>query len=225
MFARLRVPVQRQTPEVANTAASPRPRPPSLMHSPHRLDRIEVSMPIQRYDMTYGARFQDSGTDMHVLIHGKNDPDLGKGTVPKVTPNWWPTGNNPVATYFSSYMVQGHLLNQDLGGPGTTMDNLTPITRSTNTTHFTNIEKQVKQHVLNDDVVEYRVRPNYAVHPNINDLGNNPPQGVAPYLAFMAGEVGADYTVYHPQQFHVTGGLPGEKFIKNEGPQNKGTYI
>jgi DNA/RNA non-specific endonuclease len=209
----------------AHAAQRVQTQSPGVTPLPHRLAEIGGDAPVQRYDMTYGALSNDCGTDMHVRIDGKNDPDLGKGGKPSVTPNWWPTGAGAVATYFSQYMVQGHLLNDNLGGPGNTMKNLTPITRSTNTTHLHAVEKAVKDEVAKDNIVEYRVRPNYGTHPPFADLGNNPPPGVAPYLNYMAGEVGADYTVYDPKKLTVTGGLPGEKFIKNEGPQNKGSYI
>ncbi|MBV8645742.1 MAG: DNA/RNA non-specific endonuclease [Candidatus Eremiobacteraeota bacterium] len=224
MFAQIRVPMQRRTWDATASRPAERGVVVSAAPMPHRLAQIGEGT-IQRYDIKYGNRSNDCGTDMHVRIDGKNDKDLNKGSKPTTVPNWWPTGNGAVATYFSNYMVQGHLLNNELGGPGNTMDNLTPITRSTNTTHFTKIEKDVKAAVENDDIVEYRVRPNYNIHPNFNDLGNNPPVGVQPYLQYMAGEVGADYTVYHKTNYNVIGGLIGEKFIKNEGPQNKGTYI
>lgn len=184
---------------------------------------------IQGYDMTYGPLNNGSGTDMHVLIYGKNDPDLGDGGPPSVVPPWWPTPTNEpsaaVRNYFSKFVVQGHLLNNQLGGPGDDMQNLTPITRSTNTTHFTNVEREVKREVLTNNMwVEYRVRAFYNTHPNAVDFGDGVPPGVGKYLNYMAGEIGADYDVYDPVTKNRVRGMPGEKLIKNEGRKMKGTF-
>lgn len=184
---------------------------------------------IQGYDMTYGPLVNDCGSDMHVLIYGKNDPDISKGGVPSVVPNWWPTAFNepdgPTRTYFSNYVVQGHLLNNNIGGPGNTMSNLTPITKSTNTTHLTNIEKAVKTEVLDNNMwVEYRVRADYSSHPAAVDFGMGVPAGVSKYLNKMAGTIGADYDVYDPVTKNKVRGMVGEKLIKNEGAHLKGTF-
>ena len=60
-----------------------------------------------------------------------------------------------------SYYVLGHLLNQKLGGPGNTFDNLTPITRSANGTHESLVEHNIKNAVDNGNRVEYTVTPTY----------------------------------------------------------------
>ncbi|KZL51214.1 hypothetical protein A2T98_03365 [Nodularia spumigena CENA596] len=187
-------------------------------------DSKTVEHVIQRYDMTYGALNNDCGTDMHVLIKGNNDPDLSKGSKPSILPSWWPAIGTTERNYFQQYVVQGHLLNQDLGGPGDRMENLTPITKSTNTTHFKHIEDKVKKEVNKGNWVEYRVQADYTTHPLLSDLGVGVPANVAPYLAYFAGEIGADYTVYDPKTFQETGGLRGVKLIKNEGKHLKGTF-
>ena len=180
---------------------------------------------VQGYDLSYGALRNGCGTDMHVYIDGANDKDLNKGSPPSVVPNWWPT-SGAAAPYLSQYAVQGHLLNQDLGGPGNTMENLAPITRSTNTTHFTNIEKAVKTAVAQDMGVEYRVRAYYdGVGPPLSDFGSGAPPDLQQYLQHFPHEIGADYDIYDRQNVKKTGGLPGEKFIKNEGAHLKGTYL
>ena len=186
-------------------------------------DSKTVEDVIQRYDMTYGGLTHDCGTDMHVLIRGNTDPDLSKGSKPSVLPSWWPGSGSTERDYFQQYVVQGHLLNQDLGGPGNMMENLTPITRSTNTTHFKQIEDEVKNEVSKGNWVEYRVEADYTTHPSIFDLGDGVPPSVAPYLAYFAGQIGADYTVYDPSGKKI-GGLPGVKLIKNEGKHLKGTF-
>jgi phage-related protein len=43
------------------------------------------------------------------------------------------------------YYIKGHLLNDNLGGPGSTWDNLTPLTQAANSDHKNNFENTVKQ--------------------------------------------------------------------------------
>ena len=105
---------------------------------------------------------------MHVRIDGKNDPDMKNGSEKTINPSWWP--KNPpedpaVVEYMKSYIRQGHLLNAKIGGPGNERKNLTPITASTNSTHFTNIEKKVVELVGKDYAVEYRVIQDYNQRP------------------------------------------------------------
>ena len=45
------------------------------------------------------------------------------------------------------YYIKGHLLNDNLGGPGSTWDNLTPLTQAANSDHKNNFEKLVKRAV------------------------------------------------------------------------------
>ena len=60
----------------------------------------------------------------------------------------------------ASYYIKGHLLNQQLGGPGS-WSNLTPLSRSGNAQHETQAESLVKRTVDLPAIVEYAVRPNY----------------------------------------------------------------
>lgn len=54
-------------------------------------------------------------------------------------------------------MVQGHLLNENLGGPGNTLTNLTPLTKTGNSNHLHYAEANVKKEIKNGNVVEYEV--------------------------------------------------------------------
>lgn len=184
---------------------------------------------IQGYNIKYGALQNDCGTDMRVWINGKSDSDLGKGSKPSVTPSWWPKPGTQLATYFSTYIVQGHLLNDNLGGPGNTMANLTPITKSTNSTHFKKVEADVKDEVLkHDHVVEYHVYADYTSNPLAKDLDPAPPAGTQAYLNNMAGTIGADYTSWEwdagANKWKKVGGLAGDLLIKNEGKSLKGAF-
>lgn len=56
------------------------------------------------------------------------------------------------------YYILGHLLNAKLHGPGTTLDNLTPITGSANGLHETNIENDIKTGIDTDRIFKYEVK-------------------------------------------------------------------
>lgn len=83
-----------------------------------------------------------------------------KGSRPKDKPEIWTTANRRKGIY-----VQGHLLNQRLGGPGQAF-NLAPITRSANAQHSTSAETDIKKTVFDDhEVVRYRVKVKRGKHP------------------------------------------------------------
>lgn len=145
------------------------------------------------------------GTRMRAELHpGK----LATGGKPSVRPKWWPhkaavkagTAHKATAAFFRKYMVQGHLLNEHVGGPGNTMDNLTPLSKSANSAHHAKVEKYVKDEALNlGHVVEYDVTAKYKKHPTGKGLGAK--DGVAKdidttYGPLMAGTLRAEYTVY-----------------------------
>ncbi|MBW4888497.1 DNA/RNA non-specific endonuclease [Mucilaginibacter sp. HMF5004] len=66
----------------------------------------------------------------------------------------------------SSYYVRGHLLNDNIHGPGDTWSNLTPLTQRTNNHstegHLKKVEETVKDHTNSKkDIVCYQVIPQY----------------------------------------------------------------
>ncbi|GGE72669.1 DNA/RNA non-specific endonuclease [Massilia psychrophila] len=192
------------------------------------MDLVGPSLPAghvtQAYRITYGPLHNGSGTDMHVYIDGKNDADLGKGSAPSVTPHWWPAAGTSNRSYLSQYAVQGHLLNNLLGGPGNDMKNMTPITKSTNSTHFKKVEDDVKKEVAADNGVEYRVRANYSSNPPLSDFGTTAPASLNAILPMFAGEIAVDYDVYDRSSLKLLRGLSGELLIKNEGKHKQGTF-
>ncbi|MFI0895167.1 DUF4157 domain-containing protein [Streptomyces sp. NPDC020983] len=149
--------------------------------------------------VTYGALNGNGvGTSMHAELW---PGQLGKGSRPSVQPSWWPTGSGATADWFAKYMVQGHLLNEQVGGPGNTMSNLTPLCKSANSAHHAKVEKSVKAEVLtNGNVVEYAVTADYGTHPAGSDFAPLPSAVEsdidANYAAKLAGKVEAEYTVY-----------------------------
>ncbi|WP_332112837.1 DUF4157 domain-containing protein [Streptomyces sp. ActVer] len=106
----------------------------------------------------YGGLYQGAGTFMRAELH---PGQISKGSSPKVKPSWWPTGSGATAKWFSKNMVQGHLLNEIVGGPGNTMSNLTPLTKSGNSRHHSMAEYNVKKEIRNGNIVEYEVQAHY----------------------------------------------------------------
>jgi DNA/RNA non-specific endonuclease len=107
--------------------------------------------------ISYGSLTSEGGaTSMDAKILSKNHPE---GSGPSDNPAIWQKANRR-----NGIFVQGHLLNDNIGGPGR-MYNLTPITRSANGTHHSHVEKDVKDAVLKDkEVVRYKVIVNYDKH-------------------------------------------------------------
>ncbi|GLZ80797.1 hypothetical protein Afil01_56040 [Actinorhabdospora filicis] len=142
----------------------------------------------------YGGLYNGSGTIMHAELHpGK----LPEGSVPSVVPPWWPDEGTAARKWTAAKLVQGHLLNHNIGGPGNTMKNMTPITRSTNSTHLHKVETFVKKALLQDKkVVEYEVSADYSGHPTSEQLGS-PTSAIYKAVApGMAKKIVADYTLY-----------------------------
>ncbi|MFJ6700660.1 DUF4157 domain-containing protein [Streptomyces sp. NPDC091272] len=108
-----------------------------------------------RHYVQYGSTNNGVGTAMSAELHPKS---LGKGSSPKVKPSWWPSSSSgATGAWFARNMVQGHLLNENLGGPGNTLTNLTPLTKTGNSNHLHYAEANVKKEIKNGNVVEYQV--------------------------------------------------------------------
>jgi hypothetical protein len=69
----------------------------------------------------------------------------------------------------ASYYIRGHLLNEQLHGPGQ-WTNMTPLSRSGNSQHESQVESQVKTAVDTGAIVEYSVTPQYSGQPNKSAL-------------------------------------------------------
>ncbi|MFD4666567.1 eCIS core domain-containing protein [Streptomyces halstedii] len=159
-------------------------------------------LPVQRaftgasYVNYGGVNGNGVGTTMHAELW---PGQLGKGSAPQEQPSWWPKGG-ATGTWFQNFMVQGHLLNHNVGGPGV-MKNMTPITASANSEHHAKVEKKFKDEVLNKGhVVEYFVEADYSTHPAAKDFktgdANVDADIDANYAAKLAGKIHAEYTIY-----------------------------
>lgn len=128
----------------------------------------------------YGPIRKGFGTFARVVYlqspHPKgSDPSLGN------TPEYNAINMRRVGN--GSFYIKGHLLNENLGGPGTTWSNLTPLTQKANSDHKTQFENPVKMAVNGQTsgysqktlgyMKEFKVRAVYGRGPNqklINDL-------------------------------------------------------
>ncbi|MFF7993349.1 DUF4157 domain-containing protein [Kitasatospora xanthocidica] len=176
---------------------------------PDAVQRVTVQSPLPEQEpavqraftgapyVTYGGV---NGNGVGTTMHAELWPgQLGTGSVPKEQPSWWPK-TGATGTWFKNYMVQGHLLNHNVGGPGV-MKNMTPITGSANSAHHSKVEKDVKDEVLNKgNVVEYYVEADYSTHPAAKDFDtgdtNVDTDIDTNYAAKLAGKLHAEYTVY-----------------------------
>lgn len=153
---------------------------------------------IQRKINYGGTNGDDVGTWMQAEIDPNN---IQMGSKPSVRPSWWPGCTGPGVAWITKYMVQGHLLNEHLGGPGNTMDNLTPITKSCNSQHHAKVEKAVKN-LAKNRLLRYHVTADYSKHPDGEDLtgiagptplNNDLDANFAPMLAY---KLWAEYTAF-----------------------------
>jgi hypothetical protein len=123
------------------------------------------------------ASTEDAGTGMEAWLF-PNDTHRVNGSPPSVRPSWWQAMHNDPGTdsgWVSRNVVQGHLLNEKLGGPGNDMRNLTPFAKDTNSKHHSNVEKMAKAADARGDIVYYKVLVDYSKAPNLANFGNNIP--------------------------------------------------
>ena len=88
-------------------------------------------------------------------------PSHPPGTEPADEPRIWKSLGSLVG---KKYYVQGHLLNENLGGPGRRF-NLTPINKKANADHLSMIERTVKKAVnIDKKIMSYNVDVVYGSH-------------------------------------------------------------
>ncbi|MEV0650809.1 DNA/RNA non-specific endonuclease [Phytomonospora sp. NPDC050363] len=187
-------PAPRRAPRMAATA----PRSVLDLQRTAGNRAVNEALAVQRvytgtHSVQYGPLWNGSGTEMHAELHPKK---VTEGTVPSTVPPWWPAPGTPARAWTAGHLVQGHLLNHNIGGPGNTMSNLTPLTRSANGQHHGKVEKTVKKALLeHGHVVEYNVKADYTGHPSAAQIGA--PPGVAKAVTpTMAKGIAAEYTIY-----------------------------
>ena len=101
---------------------------------------------------------QSGGTSAEATILSKKHPD---GTGPEDYAPIWVNllnlGRGLGKSVRERWYVQGHLLNHNVGGPGRRF-NMTPITKQANSDHKNIVEREVKKHVADGEVLHYTVR-------------------------------------------------------------------
>jgi hypothetical protein len=113
----------------------------------------------------YGALSSPSGWGSGMVVLSLAKPK--GGSKPTVSGNTFfdklniRRHGNATSTSDASYYILGHLLNENLGGPGNTWSNLTPLSRSGNAQHETQVEHEVKTAVDKKKTVRYEVQARY----------------------------------------------------------------
>ncbi|MGW2595478.1 eCIS core domain-containing protein [Streptomyces sp. NPDC001515] len=179
------------------------------------VQRAPLSGYNQRVDYPQGAHTVTvNGTAGSVGIEMKGDlfpGHLGTGEAPKVQPAWWPPSGTPIGDWFKNYMVQGHLLNHNLGGSGKHLENLTPLVKQANSQHHAKVEKGLKVAILqNGYTARYHVTADFSFHPTSADMKMTPgsPEAIdfdTIYRFGLPGMIRAEYTLYDAKGKEVGG--------------------
>ncbi|MBD3421980.1 MAG: DUF4157 domain-containing protein [Chitinivibrionales bacterium] len=110
----------------------------------------------------YGGRVNGFGSSATVLRLSAQHEDGGSPTIHS-NPFWQALRRRMDGG--GTYYVRGHLLNDNLGGPGNTWDNLTPLTQGANNrdgdSHLHGFETPVKNAVEDGKIVNFVVHANY----------------------------------------------------------------
>ncbi|MFD7862953.1 DUF4157 domain-containing protein [Streptomyces sp. NPDC059783] len=179
------------------------------------VQRAPLSGYNQRVDYPQGARsvtVNGQAGDVGIEMKGDLFPGhLGTGEAPQVQPAWWPPSGTPIGDWFRNYMVQGHLLNHNLGGSGKHLENLTPLVKQANSQHHAKVEKGLKAAVLQKGyTARYHVTADFSSHPTSADMKMTPgsPEAVAfdtIYRFGLPGKIRAEYTLYDAKGKEVGG--------------------
>ena len=153
---------------------------------PGALESLDPAGNPQEHAVRFGPLINGCGSAMDAWLYPSDDI---KGSTPSVRPAWWTammTDPNTNGPWVSHNVVQGHLLNEHLGGPGNDMRNLTPFAKSTNSQHHANVERAAKSIKARKNIMRYVVEVDYTSSPPPAWFGHQ----IAPqYVALFAGEI------------------------------------
>lgn len=115
-------------------------------------------------DPKYGPPTSPAGWGSGMLILNLANPK--HGSKPTVSNPHFKDLNirrygNVTSSSTDSYYILGHLLNENLGGPGNKWENITPLSRKGNAQHVTQVETDVKDEVGKSKIVRYEVQARY----------------------------------------------------------------
>ena len=144
--------------------------------------------PIPQTNLEVNNKVSGAGMEMgqHVVVNPLSlDPGGLAGSQPTYT-----TGlGRLLKMNYPNYIVEGHLLNHKLHGPGNVSWNLTPIAKQTNSDMNAKFERFAKQHIIDEGkVVRYEVEVNYPQNLN-NGVKTDPDTYVADSLNFSLQEL------------------------------------
>ncbi|MFC5625415.1 eCIS core domain-containing protein [Algoriphagus winogradskyi] len=147
--------------------------------------------PIPQTRLEIQDKVSGAGMEMgkHVVVNPLSlDPGGLAGSQPTYT-----TGlGRLLKMNYPNYIVEGHLLNHKLHGPGNVSWNLTPIAKQTNSEMNSKFERFAKQHIIDEGkVVRYEVEVNYSQNLS-NGVKSDPDTYVADSLNFSLQEL--EYT-------------------------------
>lgn len=133
----------------------------------------------------WGALHNGMGSSVKATFHGAKNQSIAVGSKADkkmFQPHWLKQLDQRVGTTNTSYYIEGHLLNDNLGGPAAPY-NIVPLTEDANATHLHLVETYVKRKVLDMlwekksqgmgfsplanpiDVVRYDVTADFSKHP------------------------------------------------------------
>ncbi len=139
---------------------------------PGALESKDTAGTTHKHAVAFGPLVNDCGSSMSAWLYP--DDDI-KGSTPSVRPSWWTammTDPGSDGGWVSNNVVQGHLLNEHLGGPGNDMRNLTPFAKSTNSQHHAYVEKAAKEIKARNNILRYVVEVDYSSAPTMAWFGN-----------------------------------------------------
>ena len=155
-------------------------------YSPTKKQPAKLKPGLLPTHIEYGAPDSRRGGTLMKASPLSNDHPVGSS--PSAAPPIWSEVNqrrNDKRLY-----VLGHLLNQQLGGPGDNVENLTPITFSANALHQARVESTLKDTVNKDKkMVHYEVKVNYPSSPH-----KVPKSFVPPYGSPAEGELATSFS-------------------------------
>ena len=121
----------------------------------------------------WGAPTQASGFEGVFMDAVRLGPDHKLGS-PPASNGIWSVRRKDFSTLSGKRYIAGHLLNDNLGGPGNKAENLTAIPSSANSEHSDKIEEPIKDRVNKEGRwMHYSVNIDYGVLDNVNpaDMG------------------------------------------------------
>ena len=176
----------------------------------------------------YGSLTNGYGTSVEVAQMGTK-PSGGSAASQSLTSDGWKhlIKRRNDSTGSSSFYVKGHLLNNHLGGPGDTWDNLTPLTQEGNNrsgdSMYYAFEKKVKAAVFDDKrpVTEFKVVATYGAPSRQAEIAQIDSKLKQPALAASERQTIRD----HPRRDRRGAAHRDARGLQGEARQGQGSQL